>query len=148
MTRGTTETNVITDTDTRVPERKPTTPSRSPNETIQAVPLNESCLDCLCFASSGCDPDQKCIGKDGACGPYQIDYAYWYEAGYPGYNGADTDFQKCARDKECAETSVKNYLSRYSRDCNNDGMIDCIDYSALHKVRIDLTPIMAVSYCV
>lgn len=96
------------------------------------VPFKESCLECICLGSSGCNYQTKCE-KDGECGPYKIDYAYWYEAGYPGYEGEEDDFKKCVQIKECAETTVKQYVARYTKDCNDDGIIDCIDYAALHK---------------
>ena len=47
--------------------------------------------------------------------------------------GNEADFRKCVQNRECAESTVKAYIARYTKDCNDDGMIDCIDYAALHK---------------
>lgn len=98
------------------------------------TPFTDNCLECICYGSSGCnfDIDYKCYGED-ECGPYKIDYAYWYEAGYPGYKGNNEDFHTCAKDRSCAEKAVREYLKINAMDCNNDGGIDCMDYAAIHK---------------
>jgi len=117
-------------------------PSSSTTESNEVVPGNfstttpfsDACLDCICYGASGCNFDIKysCYGED-ECGPYKIDYAYWYDAGYPGYKGYSDDFHSCAKDKTCAEKTVRQYITRYVMDCNQDGFIDCMDYAAIHK---------------
>lgn len=89
-------------------------------------------MECICEASSGCNMNTKCPNKDANCGPYKIDYAYWYDSGYPNYTGEDDDFQNCAKDKECSETSVRQYLDKFEKDCNKDLTIDCLDYASIH----------------
>jgi hypothetical protein len=98
------------------------------------IGLTDNCLECICHGSSGCNFDitYKCYGED-ECGPYKIDYAYWYDAGYPGYKGNNDDFHKCAKDRTCAEKTVRQYIAINAMDCNKDGTIDCMDYAALHK---------------
>lgn len=67
------------------------------------------------------------------CGQYQISYTYWAEAGKPATAAGVREHEKCARDRNCSEQAVRAYFKRYKRDCNNDGVIDCLDMAALHK---------------
>lgn len=92
-----------------------------------------SCLNCIRNVSSslGVDVTKRCEGY--YCGPYQISYTYWAEAGKPGTNQGLRDYGKCARDKSCAEQTVRAYFKKFKRDCNKDGLIDCQDMAALHK---------------
>lgn len=96
--------------------------------------LETRCLQCIRNVSSqlgGADVNKRC--ESYYCGPLQISYTYWSEAGKPGNNQGAKDFEKCARDKQCSEQTVRNYFKKYKRDCNNDGAIDCLDMAALHK---------------
>lgn len=77
------------------------------------------------------DTSKRCEGY--FCGQYQISYTYWAEAGKPGNNHGARDYEKCVRDKSCAEQTVRAYFKKFKRDCNNDGLIDCLDMAALHK---------------
>lgn len=77
------------------------------------------------------DSTKRC--EDYFCGPFQISYTYWAEAGKPGNNQGSRDYEKCVRDKSCAEQTVRSYFKKFKRDCNNDGLIDCLDMAALHK---------------
>ncbi|XP_015371381.1 PREDICTED: uncharacterized protein LOC107167012 [Diuraphis noxia] len=43
-------------------------------------------------------------------------------------------YQKCANDPTCAKQSVISYMHRFAQDCNNDGVIDCYDFAAIHKL--------------
>lgn len=90
------------------------------------------------MGSSGCsfDSSVKCHGEE-ECGAYRIDYAYWYEAGFPGYKGNDDDFIRCASDRSCAEKAVRAYVTSHAKDCNSDGLIDCLDYASIHKAGPD-----------
>uniref|UniRef100_A0A1A9V5U6 lysozyme n=1 Tax=Glossina austeni TaxID=7395 RepID=A0A1A9V5U6_GLOAU len=42
-----------------------------------------------------------------------------------------SEYVTCARNRICSEQTINNYMQRYSRDCNQDGIIDCQDYIAL-----------------
>ncbi|XP_054154180.1 uncharacterized protein LOC128952764 [Oppia nitens] len=98
--------------------------------------VSQSCLQCICKASSGCKLNTKCHNSGPNayfCGPYQISWAYWSDAGKPGNTGHSNDFENCLNDKLCAEVAVKGYMSKWQTDCNNDGVIDCLDFAAIHK---------------
>lgn len=96
-------------------------------------PHETRCLSCIrnVTAMMGIDTSKRCEGY--YCGQYQISYTYWAEAGKPGNNQSSKDFERCARDRTCAEQAVKAYFKKFKRDCNNDGLIDCHDMAALHK---------------
>lgn len=53
--------------------------------------------------------------------------------GQPGYRGAAGDFERCASEKDCAEESVRRFLTKMAFDCNEDGNVDCLDFAAVHK---------------
>ncbi|KAI7685364.1 Lysozyme 3 [Sarcoptes scabiei] len=94
------------------------------------------CLDCMCLASSGCKPNIKChnVANGGYfCGPYQISWAYWADAGKPGDAGFANDFETCLNKKSCAESTVRGYMAKWGNDCNADGRVDCFDFAAIHK---------------
>lgn len=97
-------------------------------------PLQEArCLSCIKNVTSlmGIDVTKRCEGY--YCGQYQLSYSYWAESGKPGNNQGARDYEKCARDKNCAEQAVKAYFKKFKKDCNSDGIIDCHDMAALHK---------------
>lgn len=85
------------------------------------------CLRCLCAASTGCDLKRPCIGDH--CGPYLISWNYWSDAGRPG-----KDFVSCALNRACAEEAIQGYMRKWTRDCNGDGIVDCDDFAAIHKL--------------
>ncbi|CAI6367893.1 unnamed protein product [Macrosiphum euphorbiae] len=99
-------------------------------------PIDEPCLGCLCEANGECSPHMKCRGE--VCGMFGITWAYWSDSGRPVIQGSqptDSDaYQKCANDATCARTSVIGYMKRFAQDCNNDGVVDCYDYAAIHKM--------------
>lgn len=41
-------------------------------------------------------------------------------------------FLDCAYEYSCGQHIVEEYLIRYARDCNGDGVTDCDDYAMLH----------------
>ena len=87
-------------------------------------------------ASSDCNLDLKChnTGPNSYhCGPYGISWAYWSDAGKPGDTGQSQDFEFCLNDKECADQTVIGYMEKYGNDCNEDGVVDCSDYAAIHQ---------------
>lgn len=91
------------------------------------------CLSCIRNVTTilGIDTSKRC--ETYYCGQYQISYTYWAEAGKPGNNQGLRDYEKCAREKSCAEQTVRAYFKKFKKDCNNDGHIDCLDMAALHK---------------
>uniref|UniRef100_A0A1B0FF34 lysozyme n=1 Tax=Glossina morsitans morsitans TaxID=37546 RepID=A0A1B0FF34_GLOMM len=106
--------------------------------------LTRQCLHCLCAMITGCQADG--CGTNLPCNLYQISKSYWIEAGRPqvndqnhnihynDYDETDKDINEyatCARNRICSEQTINSYMQRYSRDCNQDGIIDCQDYIAL-----------------
>lgn len=100
---------------------------------ILSTSQDSRCLNCIRNITNimNIDSTKRCEGY--FCGPFQISYTYWAEAGKPGNNLSSRDYEKCVRDKSCAEQTVRAYFKKFKRDCNNDGSIDCLDMAALHK---------------
>ncbi|XP_075160835.1 uncharacterized protein LOC142233715 isoform X2 [Haematobia irritans] len=102
--------------------------------------ITEACLRCLCKTVNNCNPT-KCSGID-PCGIYMISQLYWIDGGrhitrdttndYDEINQDFIDYLRCVNNEKCATETVKGYMKRYKRDCNDDGIIDCRDYIALH----------------
>ncbi|XP_063904458.1 invertebrate-type lysozyme 2-like [Zophobas morio] len=98
------------------------------------VNLNTHCFRCLCYAASKCNLTVGCDG--GYCGPYKISKIYWKDAGEvilpddeKQRSGA---YEDCAISYHCAQRIVTNYIVKYGRDCNDDGVTDCDDYSMIN----------------
>ncbi|XP_058819470.1 lysozyme 2-like [Topomyia yanbarensis] len=96
--------------------------------------LNSSCFRCICEASTGCSNRLQC--GQGYCGPFSISRAYWIDAGKvvkaqddPNRWGA---YEDCANQYDCATHIMTQYMEKYGKDCNNDGLVDCVDYAMLH----------------
>uniref|UniRef100_A0A1A9WK38 lysozyme n=1 Tax=Glossina brevipalpis TaxID=37001 RepID=A0A1A9WK38_9MUSC len=99
-------------------------------------PVTDNCLHCLCMAISECN--QTAVCRKGACGPFRMTYYYWAHGGNLTLDsdtpGSVEAFPNCANDLTCATNTVQNYMARYSQDCNNDGVVDCYDYAAIHNL--------------
>ncbi|CAD7089618.1 unnamed protein product [Hermetia illucens] len=99
-------------------------------------PVTEVCLGCICEAISGCNTTEKCNGD--TCGLFRITWAYWSDAGKPTQNGEDpssqTAYPNCVNEPYCAARAVQNYMARFGQDCNGDGVINCYDHAAIHKL--------------
>ncbi|XP_061396449.1 uncharacterized protein LOC133332084 [Musca vetustissima] len=113
------------------------------NEDIQTTEneISSKCLQCLCKTVSDCRP-VKCATVD-PCGIYGISKFYWIDGGKQIANDSKTeyneeeddehrDYLQCVNNDKCATDTVNAYLKRYNRDCNNNGIIECEDYIALH----------------
>lgn len=96
--------------------------------------LNASCIRCLCESLTNCDVTRGCQNQ--YCGPFSISRIYWADAGkvtFPDDNeNRENAFSDCARDYNCASKIITNYMIKYAKDCNNDGVVDCLDYSLIH----------------
>ncbi|XP_034244880.1 lysozyme 2-like [Thrips palmi] len=96
--------------------------------------LNAACLRCLCFAITGCNATLAC--SKGYCGPFYISRVYWADAGKPVFPEDDPEragaYQDCAKEYNCAASIVTNYMARFGRDCNRDGVTNCDDYAMIH----------------
>lgn len=100
------------------------------------TPVDLKCLNCLCQATSACDLREVCV--DNGCGTYRITNNYWKEAGKPTINNeSDKDpqaFINCANNPLCTYYAVQRYIAKYKKDCNGDGVINCDDFVAIHKL--------------
>ncbi|CAH1183055.1 unnamed protein product [Ceutorhynchus assimilis] len=92
--------------------------------------LDRQCLRCLCYAATNCDLGRDCVA--GYCGPYKISRLYWIDAGRVVLPEDDIQrsgaFEDCTFSYGCAQQLVTNYMSKYGRDCNGDGVTDCDDF--------------------
>ncbi|XP_053693932.1 lysozyme-like [Sabethes cyaneus] len=96
--------------------------------------LNSTCFHCICEASTGCSSRMQC--DQGYCGPFSISRAYWIDAGKVVKGDDDStrwgSYEDCANQYDCATNIITQYMEKYGKDCNNDGLVDCIDYAMLH----------------
>lgn len=90
--------------------------------------LSTECLDCICDAVSGCNTSVNNCNSGTVCGPFAISQAYWKDGRKPG-----ASWTACARTRDCSSVTIKNYMEKHKRDCNDDGFITCEDYAAIHK---------------
>ncbi|CAL1277528.1 unnamed protein product [Larinioides sclopetarius] len=61
-----------------------------PTRTKKIPEVDQTCMECLCQASSNCDQSLKCHNAGGDayfCGPYVISWAYWHDGGRTGDKG-------------------------------------------------------------
>ncbi|CAH0720440.1 unnamed protein product, partial [Brenthis ino] len=100
---------------------------------IKVSNLNDTCLRCLCHVA-GCDLSHGCSG--GYCGPFYISRLYWIDADKPTLPEDSPDrkeaYEDCAREYHCARKIVENYLAKFGKDCNRDGVTDCFDYMMIN----------------
>nr|ALM25916.1 i-type lysozyme 1 [Harmonia axyridis] len=109
------------------------------------VNLDQHCFRCLCRAATNCNMTFGCV--QGYCGPYKISRIYWIDAGRVTLPDDDVEragaYEDCALSFHCAQRIVLKYFLKYGRDCNDDGVTDCNDYSMInfnggHGCRGDL----------
>jgi len=113
-------------------------PSHDPIEELTAF-IDDNCLGCICEASSGCNLTVGCSAGGGYyCGPFYLSWAYWADAGKFVLRGHDPEqkgaFEACANDPYCAAITVRSYMKKFQKDCNNDGHIECEDFARIHKL--------------
>uniref|UniRef100_A0A4Q8K1W4 lysozyme n=1 Tax=Liphistius sp. SGP-2016 TaxID=1905180 RepID=A0A4Q8K1W4_9ARAC len=98
--------------------------------------MDQECLDCFCQASSSCDLNIGCnnVGPSQYyCGPFQISFSYWQDGGSPGSDPNDPlDFEICLNNRRCAEAAVRGYMTKWGRDCDNNGVVNCYDFARIH----------------
>nr|CAD7445590.1 unnamed protein product [Timema bartmani] len=102
----------------------------------ETKPVNDLCLGCICEAVSNCNRSFTCAGD--VCGLFRITWAYWSDAGKPVLQQDHPDNQdayvRCVTDPFCAARAVQGYMTKFSKDCNGDGRVDCFDYAAIHRL--------------
>ncbi|CAK1555903.1 unnamed protein product [Leptosia nina] len=100
---------------------------------IYVTNLNEACIRCLCHVA-GCDLSHTCTG--GYCGPFYISRVYWVDAGKPTLPDDNPErreaYEDCARDYYCSVKIIENYMARFGKDCNGDGVTNCYDYMMIN----------------
>jgi len=82
--------------------------------------IYSSCITCICEAASN---------GAGNCG--HITWAFWSDAGKPTLYGAASAnaYSSCVNNPECASRTILGYLNKFSKDCNGDGVINCLDHA-------------------
>ena len=89
---------------------------------------------CLCQGISKCNVTRGC--QDEYCGPFFLSKIYWADAGkvtFPEDSPKRANaFEDCANDYYCSARIVKNYMIKFAQDCNNDNVVDCLDYAKIH----------------
>ncbi|XP_023724511.1 lysozyme [Cryptotermes secundus] len=104
--------------------------------TLGQQPVSELCLGCICEAISNCNRSLGCNGD--VCGLFRITWAYWADAGKPviAQDNADNEgaYVRCVTEPFCAATTVQGYMAKFGKDCNGDGIVNCFDYAAIHRL--------------
>nr|XP_053637219.1 lysozyme-like isoform X2 [Cherax quadricarinatus] len=102
--------------------------------------VTPNCLGCLCEASTQCNASSPCHTPAGGgyyCGAFLISWAYWADAGKPVLKGDNPEaqgaFENCVLDLHCAAVAVRQYMKKFARDCNGDGVVTCTDFVRIHK---------------
>ncbi|XP_075236452.1 lysozyme 2-like [Lycorma delicatula] len=103
--------------------------------------LGVMCLKCICETISSCNASYGCTGQ--ACGPFQLTKPFWLDAGKLTIASDNPDspeaFNHCASNPVCAAKTVYSYMKINKKDCNDDGDVDCIDISLIHKFGLEKT---------
>ncbi|KAG8319378.1 invertebrate-type lysozyme 3-like [Homalodisca vitripennis] len=104
---------------------------------IRVEPVTEICLGCICEAISNCNRTLQCTGD--VCGIFRITWAYWADAGKPTLTPQDDvnapdAYARCVNDPVCAGKAVTGYMNKFAQDCNGDGVVNCYDYAAIHRL--------------
>uniref|UniRef100_A0A6M2E1A3 lysozyme n=1 Tax=Xenopsylla cheopis TaxID=163159 RepID=A0A6M2E1A3_XENCH len=98
-------------------------------------PVTEVCLGCICEAISGCNRTLTCNGD--VCGLFHITWAYWSDGGKHTLGESPDSpqaYSNCVNDPYCAANTIQGYMLKYGQDCNGDGVINCYDHMAIHKL--------------
>jgi len=106
-------------------------------------PVNFSCLNCICDASTGCISDTHCDEKNAykGCGYFQITYAYYEDCGMPGKSPTEEDparaWIRCANNFFCASQCVEQYMHKFAPSCASGigddlAKLPCYEYARIH----------------
>ncbi|RZF31957.1 hypothetical protein LSTR_LSTR012427 [Laodelphax striatellus] len=126
--------------------------AQTSNANLTKKPFTDGCLDCIC-ETIDCTMINTCKGDH--CGPFSITRVFWKDAGYPTVlfddKHSDGAYERCANDLDCARQTVKSYMDTHPFDCNNDTVVDCSDYGAIHfggiyKCRSPLSPVIGAKF--
>ncbi|KAF7267050.1 lysozyme 2-like [Rhynchophorus ferrugineus] len=104
------------------------------NSILKLPNLDRQCMRCLCHVATECDLTKGC--DKGYCGPYKISKLYWKDAKEVTLPDDDKEragaYEDCSISYQCAQKIVLNYIAKYGRDCNGDGVTDCDDYMMIN----------------
>ncbi|XP_042241677.1 lysozyme-like isoform X3 [Homarus americanus] len=105
--------------------------------------VSSNCMGCLCEASTRCNASAGCTTPYPGgyfCGAFLLSWAFWADAGKPVIKNDDPEkkgaFENCAFDLPCAAKAVRQYMKKFSADCNGDGEVTCIDFVRIHKYGV------------
>uniref|UniRef100_A0A1B6MU71 lysozyme n=1 Tax=Graphocephala atropunctata TaxID=36148 RepID=A0A1B6MU71_9HEMI len=90
--------------------------------------VSDKCLHCLCLANTNCNWNIGCTDQ-GVCGGQAIGGPYFQDCNVPGRS-----YKGCANNRKCADTCVRNYMARYKKDCDGNGIINCWDFARIHRL--------------
>ncbi|CAF1200017.1 unnamed protein product [Didymodactylos carnosus] len=91
--------------------------------------IDNSCLACICQVETRCQQaPPKWDVDDFSAGYYQIKPDYYTDCGKPG-----NSWLICVNVKSCADTCVRNYMSRYGTYCTGGRTPTCQDYARIHN---------------
>ncbi|KAK9887985.1 hypothetical protein WA026_000275 [Henosepilachna vigintioctopunctata] len=112
---------------------------------VAAIP-DFRCLMCICetltnCTSKPCDTWRKDTTYirhlERGCGPFAITPELWIEANRPVLVERDESenekFKQCAETMLCSIWTVDHYLRLHSRDCDEDGKINCDDFLLVYN---------------
>jgi len=108
--------------------------------------LSGECFECICEASTSCNPQSKCQTSDvrhTRCGLFLISYDQWLatnlsrelvsrEALARDPAADERAFYECVTERDCAQRLLTIYMQTHHTDCDKDGRIDCYDLAAIH----------------
>ncbi|KAG9510649.1 hypothetical protein GZH46_00806, partial [Fragariocoptes setiger] len=132
------------------------TSANSTNIRESAARLTSECLECICEASSNCDPSVQCISKQrdkNRCGLYMISWDQYKDSDMSPSSGIGGNdplaglgldllderlYYDCTTNRECAERLMQVYIAKHLKDCNEDGKINCYDVAATLAIDIKI----------
>merc|ERR1712062_811570 len=99
--------------------------------------ITNSCLGCICEASTRCDVFTGCVANGALCGPFLISKGFWIDSGRCVLEGddpnSDQSLLRCTNDLKCSSRIVRSHSNAFAQDCNGDGLVTCDDYAMMHR---------------
>ncbi|KAK3856564.1 hypothetical protein Pcinc_037123 [Petrolisthes cinctipes] len=66
--------------------------------------------------------------------PYVVQPTVWVVCVRPPPTATKGAFENCVNDLYCAAQTVRNYMAKFSDDCDKDGHVTCTDIVLIHKL--------------
>lgn len=119
----------------------------SNNNNSFSYQITAECFECICEASTSCNPQSRCQTSDvrhTRCGMYLVSYDQWLESGLSrqlvtreqlarDVAADERAFYDCVTHRNCAQQVIAAYMQHQLFDCDNDGHLDCYDVAAIHQ---------------